>query len=218
MTSGVALGIAAVLVSNRLQRRVWGVLQPYLYRSRARRGELWTQLHRELEGAHTVDEFRAIAPSCVRDLIGVRPVTLFLPDASGRSFVSVASTLDPAPAERVRAEDPLARELRRARKPLFLLGRRDDLEYIPIYVENGAQLRACDAASAVPLLTDGELIGFLLCGRPANPAESSAETHLALEILAHDLASRLEVLILRTRVGHLTPSPGLPLDTPRPRS
>jgi hypothetical protein len=218
MTTGVALGIAGLLVSNRLQRRVWGVLQPYLYRSRIRRGDLWTRLHRELESAHTVEEWKNVVPPCVQDLSGVRVVTLFLSDAAGRTFHSVSSTLDPPPAERVRPEDPLARELTRARKPLFLRGRPDDLEYIPIYVENGPQLRACDAAVAVPLLADRELLGFLLCGRPIDPEETSIEKLPVLEFLAQGLAPRLEVLTLREQVAHAGPGPGAPLDTPRPRS
>lgn len=218
MTSGVALGIAALLVSNRLQRRAWSVLQPYLYRARIRRGDLWTRLHRELEGAHTVEEWRNLVPACVRDLSGVRAVTLFLPDDPEQTFRSVSSTLDPPPAERVRQEDPLARELRRARRPLFLRGRPDDLEYIPIFVENGPQLRACDAASAVPLLGDGDLLGFLLCGGPIDPEESGTEKLPVLEFLAQGIAPRLEVLILRARMAHETPAPGAPLDRPRPRS
>jgi hypothetical protein len=218
MSTGVAAGIAALLVSNRLQRRVWGVLQPYLYRSRIRRGDLWTQLHRELEGAHTVGEWEHLVPACVRDLAGVRPVTLFLPDAGGRVYASVSSTLDPAPSERVRPEDPLACELKRARRPLHLHGRADDLEYIPIYVENGPQLRACDAACAVPLLSDGELLGFLLCGRPIDPEESSIERLPVLEFLSQGLSPRLEVLILRERVAPAAGKPGAPLDMPRPRS
>jgi len=218
LSAGAGLGIAALLVSNRLQRRIWGVLQPYLYRSRVRRGDLWVNLQRDLEGAHTVEEWKSVVPPCVRDLAGVRPVTLFLPDAGGRVFAAVSSTLDPPPAERVRPEDPLARELRRARKPLFLRGRTDDLEYIPIYVENGAQLRACDAASAVPLLSDRELLGFLLCGRPIDPEESTINVLPILEFLAQGLAPRLEILILRERVGQPNPASGAPLDMPRPRS
>ena len=218
MSGGAAVGIAALLVSNRLQRRVWGVLQPYLYRTRIRRGDLWMNLHRDLEGAHSVEEWKTVVPPCVRDLAGVRPVTLFLPEGGGRLFASVSSTLDPPPAERVRPDDPLARELQRARRPLFLHGRSDDLEYIPIYVENGPQLRACDAACAVPLLSDGELVGFLLCGRPIDPEESSIEKLPVLEFLAQGLAPRLEILILRERVGTSAFATGAPLDTPRPRS
>lgn len=218
MTAGVALGFAALLVSNRLQRRAWGVLQPYIYRSRIRHADIWTELHRELEEAHTVEELKKIVPPCVRGLTGLQPVTLFLPEAPGRSFVCVASTLDPPPIERVRADDPLARELRRARRPLFLGGRADDLEYIPIYVENGAQLRACDAATAVPLLADGELLGFLLCGGPVDPDETGVEKLPLLEFLAHGLAPRLEILAFRERAARATPTHGTPLDTPQPHS
>jgi hypothetical protein len=118
----------------------------------------------------------------------------------------------------VRPEDPLACELKRARRPLHLHGRADDLEYIPIYVENGPQLRACDAACAVPLLSDGELLGFLLCGRPIDPEESSIERLPVLEFLSQGLSPRLEVLILRERVAPAAGKPGAPLDMPRPRS
>jgi hypothetical protein len=218
MTSGVALGIAALIVSNRLQRRVWDLLQPYLYRSRLHRGDVWTRLHRTLEGTHTLEEWKAVVPGCVREISSVRTVTVFLPDASGSVFTSVGSTLAPPPAERVRLEDPLTRELRRARKPIFLRGRSDDLEYIPIYVENGPQLRACDAASAVPLLVEGKLIGFLLCGRPLDPDETGLEKLPVLEFLAQGLAPHLEVLTLRERMARADAGSGAPLDTPRPRS
>jgi hypothetical protein len=68
-------------------------------------------------------------------------------------------------------EAPLAIELRRAGRAIRLRGRPDDLEYIPIYVENAAQLEACDAVCAAPLLVAEEMAGFLLCGeRGSDPA------------------------------------------------
>ncbi|HKW50567.1 MAG TPA: hypothetical protein VJQ53_02425, partial [Candidatus Eisenbacteria bacterium] len=63
--------------------------------------------------------------------------------------------------------DPLARELKRTGRSIQLRGRPDDLEFIPIYVENAAQIAACRATSAAPITREEELYAFLLCGEPA---------------------------------------------------
>jgi hypothetical protein len=164
-----------------------------------------------------VDDLHVVVPPCVRELAGMSPVTLFVQDPSGSGYVSVSSTIQPTPMERVNVADPLVREFRRSRRPLFLAGRPDDLEYIPIFVENGAQLRACEAACAVPLEVEGDLLGFLLCGRPTNPDETSFEKLPLLEFLSHGIAARLEILLLRAQlIG--PPRSGAPLDTPGARS
>jgi hypothetical protein len=209
--------MAALLVSNRVQRRAWGVLQPYLQRSRLRRTDLWTRLHRRIDAAHTPEALHQIIPIAVREIAGLVPVTLFVRDAAGGDFVPVASTLRPAPAVRLRGADPLVREFRRSRHPLFLAGRADDLEYIPIYVENGAQLRACQAACAAPLEVEGDLLGFLLCGAPENAEDSAFERLPLLEFLSLGIAERLGLLTLRAQVAGARGA-GAALDTPDERS
>ncbi len=206
MIGGVVLGLSAIVVSNRLQRRVWGVIQPYLYRRRIQRPDLWGHLHRELENAHALEDLYEIIPRSVRDIIGLSPVTLFVAEERDPGYVAVSSTLNPLPSATVLREEPLARELRRSHRPLYLSGRPDDLEYIPIYVENGPQLKTCGAVSAVPLWEDEELFGFLLCGGPRRGGGAGFEKLALLEFLAHGYAARLEILLLRSRLG--TPGSG----------
>jgi len=64
-----------------------------------------------------------------------------------------------------------------------LRGRPDDLEYIPIYVENAAQLEACDAVCAAPLLVDEEMAGFLLCGERGSDPTARRQLLPLLDLL-----------------------------------
>jgi hypothetical protein len=129
----------------------------------------------------------------------VNPVTLFLADPSRGAYVPVGSTLQRVPSESLGADEPLPRELRKSPRSILLGGRSDDLEYIPIYVENGKQITACEAVCAVPLSREGELMGFLLCGSPEEGPEMAAERGTLLALIASHYSARLELLMRRSK-------------------
>jgi hypothetical protein len=166
-----ALGLAALMISNRVQRRVQRWIDPYLYGGALDRSGVERRADDMLGGSRSPADLHAVIPSTTEEIVGARPVTLFLASEDGARFVVAASTIHPTPGVAVDIEAPLAIELRRAGRAIRLRGRPDDLEYIPIYVENASQLEACDAVCAAPLLVDEEMAGFLLCGeRGSDPA------------------------------------------------
>jgi len=162
--SGAALGIAALAISNRVNRRVQRLIDPYLYRGRIDQREISARIAEAVGQALSVAELCKIIPANAYELVGTNPVTMFLADEVESRFIVVASTLDPAPSVEILTSEPLAMELSRTRRAIPLHGRPDDLEYIPIYVENAAQIAACAAIYAAPITCADELIGFLLCG------------------------------------------------------
>jgi len=184
-SSGAALAVAALAVSNRLQRRVQRLIDPYLYRKEVDYRALSERLDQTVADTQTIADLCRLIPENARDLVGADPVTLFLAQGRDGRFEIAATTLEPNPGVSIGPDDPLPIELRRAQHAIRMRGRPDDLEYIPIYVENAPQILACAAICAAPLLRGEELFGFLLCGERGSGAQ--ARRHL-LPLL--DLAAR----------------------------
>lgn len=165
VVGGVVLGTAALVISNRARRRAERALAPILqdwggaFRVTAARAAA------PLDVCPSLEELCRSIPANASDLAEVDPVTLFLAHGPSAKFRSVSSTMATCPDAEVADRDPLAMELRRARRPIRLQGRVDDLEYVSIYVENKNAIAACAAWVAVPLWGEEELIGFLLCGQ-----------------------------------------------------
>lgn len=187
-----ALGIAALAISNRLQRRVQRLLESFLYRGTIDREALSARIEQAIHSARSRSELIAIIPASARDVAGADPVTLFLAEEDSARFVLASSTMPSPPALSVRHDDPLAMELRRVQRAIPLRGRRDDLEYIPIYVENAAQIHACQATCAAPILREDELLGFILCGEPAARKERGTRLLAVLDLVCRRYAHRLD--------------------------
>jgi hypothetical protein len=187
-----ALGIAALAVSNRLQRRVQHLLESFLYRRSIDDRALSARVDQAIHSARSRSELCAIIPESAREIAGADPVTLFLAEDDSAKFVLVSSTLSSLPPLAVHHDDPLATELRRVQRAIPLRGRRDDLEYIPIYVENAAQITTCRATCAAPILRDEELLGFLLCGEPRGKRERGTRILPVLDLVCRRYAARLD--------------------------
>ncbi len=202
-----ALGLAALMVSNRVQRRVQRWIDPYLYGGALDRSGVERRANELLGEARSWVDLSGVIPSGTEEIVGARPVTLFLASGSGDRFTVAGSTLEPAPDVVVDVEAPLAIELKRAGRAIRLRGRPDDLEYIPIYVENAIQLEACDAVCAAPLLLDeSRLVGFILCGERGNDPASRRQLLPLLDLVCghySDALSRVSPTI--AMMGHLAP-------------
>ncbi|MGE5176391.1 MAG: hypothetical protein ACM3JJ_08450 [Hyphomicrobiales bacterium] len=193
-TGGLAIGIGAVAVSNRLRRRLQRLLDPIWYDPGASRGAIAARAVAPVERSRALDEACSMIPGNARDLAGLEPITLFLTSRDSDAYRPVASTIEPRPDVSVLAEDPLAVELRRARRPVRLRGRTDDLEYVSIYVENAEQIRACRAACAIPLPGEEDLIGFLLCGPERGTGTLGKDSLALLHAASRRYAAILERL------------------------
>lgn len=188
-----ALAIAALTFSNRVNRRVQRLVDPILYR-RIDRREITEHVEGIAGGARDLSELCSLIPGNVRAVLGTDPVTLFLFRGRDARFVVVASTLTPSPDVAVLASEPLATELGRTRRAIHLRGRADDLEYIPIYVENAAQIAACAALCAAPLLRRDELLGFLLCGEQGHSHSVDRPLLPLLDLICRRYSDRLDSL------------------------
>jgi hypothetical protein len=192
--SGAALGIVALSFSSRVGRRAQRFIDPILSAPRIDRREISALAGGAAGGASNLAELCRIIPSNVREVAGTDPVTLFLIDPRDSRFIVMASTLDPAPTVVVHATEPLASELDRTRRAIHLRGRPDDLEYIPIYVENAAQITACAALCAAPILIEDELSGFVLCGTQEKARSRERPLLPILDIVCRQYSARFEAL------------------------
>ena len=193
-SSGAAVGIAALAVSNRLQRRVQRLIDPYLYRREVDYRALSERLEQTVNDAQTIGELCRLIPENARDFVGADPVTLFLLERRDGKFEVAGSTLEPRPTVSIKADDPLAAELRRAQHAIRLRGRPDDLEYIPIYVENAPQILACAAVCVAPLMRGEELFGFLLCGERGSGAQARRHLLPLLDLATHCYTAQFGLL------------------------
>jgi len=189
---GVILGVAALSVSNRARRRAERALAPFWQDWRGAYRVVASRAAAELRACRSPEERIARVPAHASMLAQVAPVTLFLLDEERTSYRAASTTLEVLPEARVAARDPLASELRRARRPIRLLGSTHDLEYVSIYVENRAALAACSARFAVPLIGEEEMIGFLLCGPTAGAAAPAREALLLLRFASRHYSTLLE--------------------------
>lgn len=190
---GATAAVAALAISNRLRRKLDLFLDPVWFEPRATRRHSAGRLQHPLADARTLPELCRLVPENARSVAEVDPVTLFLADPSERCFRVFGSTIDPQPAVMIPDREPLPTELRRARRPIRLTGRSDDLEYVGIYVENSAQIAACSAVCAIPILGDEGLLGFLLCGARGG-RQVHGEELVLLNLASRDYAEQIERL------------------------
>ncbi|HYJ32486.1 MAG TPA: GAF domain-containing protein [Candidatus Binatia bacterium] len=191
---GVVVGVTALTVSNRLRRKLDLFLDPVWFEPRAVRRMAAKGADAPLASAASLEDLCRLIPENARALADVDPVTLFLADPAERCFRAVGSTIAPGPGVVIPDREPLPMELRRARRPIRLTGRSDDLEYVGIYVENAEQIAACSAVCAVPILGDEGLMGFLLCGSRGTARQLHGEELVLLNLVSRDYAERLERL------------------------
>ncbi|MGE5178143.1 MAG: hypothetical protein ACM3PF_03525 [Bacteroidota bacterium] len=188
---GITVAIAALAISNRLRRKLDLFLDPVWFEPRAARRMASGKGTAGLDAAATMADLCRLIPENARTVADVDPVTLFIADPAERCFRAVGSTIQPEPAVTIPDREPLPMELRRARRPIRLTGRSDDLEYVGIYVENADQIAACSAVCAVPILGDEGLIAFLLCGA-RGARQAHGEELVLLNFASRDYAERLE--------------------------
>ncbi|HET9951493.1 MAG TPA: hypothetical protein VFS09_06820 [Candidatus Eisenbacteria bacterium] len=200
-TGGSIFALTALVVSNRARRRVERALAPLwhdwggAYRVAANRAAA------PLESCGSLGELFEAIPANAVEIADVDPVTLFVARAGETSIECVASSMDSRPDVRVASRDPLAVELRRARRPIRLHGRVDDLEYVSIYVENREALHACRARFAVPLMGEEGMVGFLLCGARRGGRKRLREAMRLLHFAARRYAALIEKQSSRQRPG-----------------
>jgi hypothetical protein len=191
---GVIVAVTALTVSNRLRRKLDLFLDPVWFEPRAVRRMSAKGAEAPLASAASLEDLCRLIPENARRVADVDPVTLFLADPAERCFRAVGSTIAPGPGVVIPDREPLPMELRRARRPIRLTGRSDDLEYVGIYVENAEQIAACSAVCAVPILGDEGLMGFLLCGARGGARQVHGEELVLLNLVSRDYAERLERL------------------------
>ncbi|HSQ59370.1 MAG TPA: hypothetical protein VLT84_02885, partial [Acidobacteriota bacterium] len=153
---GVIVGVTLIAFSNRERRRVERALAPIWSDWRGPYRSAVAHAIAPLEEMRTLANLCAAVPANASRIADLESVTLLLAHRPTSSFRVVSSTLAPVPETSVLARDPLALELRRARRAIRLSGRPDDLEYVSIYVENREAITACGARVAVPVWGDEE--------------------------------------------------------------
>lgn len=191
-TGGVIVGVSLVAFSNRARRRLERALAPIWTDWRGPYRSAVAQAVAPLEEMRALSDLCAAVPSNAGRIGDLESVTLLLAHRPSSSYRVVASTLAPVPETSVGTGDPLAAELRRARRAIRLYGRPDDLEYVSIYVENREAIAACRARAAVPVWGDVEMIGILLCGPTRGSRGVTRRSLVLLDIAARRYAVLME--------------------------
>ncbi len=207
-TGGLILVVTALAVSNRARRRAERLFAPFMSEWRRPLRRAVKKRIRAIESASTIQELLRVIPENARELTDLEAITLLLSHGPTATYRVVSSTIDPAPSAIVGRRDPLAEELRRARRPIRLDGRPDDLEYVSIYIENREAIQNCRARIAAPLMGEEAMIGIVLAAGPAAAGGSDARAVALLDIAARHYARLIERTVAsRTPEGEIFSNP-----------
>ncbi len=196
----VLLGAVTLGFSNRIQRRVRRFIDRNFYVNRYDYRTQWFRVTRSLDPSQGREGVLRSAASLLQEVLGAQQVSIGLTDRTsgfllprhGRGVGVEDLWLDP--------NSPLCHKLREERRSLLLDRQSDDLEYIPIYVENREWLENTASGTIAPLLAGQELLGVIGLERdhPDDPFTfedlsllDSMSAHLAAVLRSVELAEEL---------------------------
>ncbi len=185
----VILFAAAFLLSNRFQRSLRRFIDRNFYVNRYDYRAQWFRVTRTLEPGHGSDGVLVEAEALFREVFLADQVTLSMRERGGSVLrPRIGRGKDDRDALLLDSS-PLCRKLEEERRPLLLDRQRDDLEYIPIYVENQEWLEHTASQVIAPLFVGRELLGLVGLERSHPDDRFSYEDLDLLDCMAAQVAA-----------------------------
>ncbi len=179
------------LFSNQFQRRARRFIDRNFYVNRYDFRAQWYRVTRTLEPSQQTEGVLDAAHRMLREVFLADGVTIALRERGGRSCRPRVGKGTGDPAAVLTEHSPLCRKLIDGRRALLLDRQKDDLEYIPIYVENLEWLDHTASHLVAPLLVGPDLIGVLGLERKHPDDRFSYEDVDLLDCMAAQVAAVL---------------------------
>jgi putative PEP-CTERM system histidine kinase len=179
------LGLALVMLSDRVRWRVKRFVGLNLYRSKYDYREHWVAFTKRMASLVTLDELGPQLLEALTEAVGSTRAALFLADAAGGQYEPVATIGLPAPANPVGADAPLITRLREAPEPIALDRGADPA--LPSGTADGFG----DGSVALPLVWRETLIGLILVGPERSGTVYGPEDLLFMATIAEQAAGSI---------------------------
>lgn len=157
----IVLASVTLVFSNRLQRQVRRFIDRNFYVNRYDYRAQWYRVTRSMEPSQRAREVIESAEALFREVFLADEVTVALRDRSGNTIRPHAGKGRGNTDAVLFLDSPLGRKLHQERNALLLDRQVDDMEYIPIYVENKEWLDQTASQVVAPLLVGQELRGVV---------------------------------------------------------
>ena len=186
-----ALIAILLLFSNRFQRSVRRFIDRNFYVNRYDYRTQWSNVALSLDRAVSREEVLRSCDAMLRDVFLADKVTIALLD---NATMSIKPHLgEGADNQNIVLEkgSPLFERLSQERRTLLLDRHADDFEYIPIYAENRAWLKATASRMTAPLLDGAKLVGALGLERKKSDDPFTFEDVALMDSIAVHVSSAL---------------------------
>ena len=187
----VVVTAVVFLFSNQFQRRARRFIDRNFYVNRYDFRAQWYRVTRTLEPSQHAEGVLDAAHRMLREVFLADGVTISLRERGGRSCRPSVGKGVGDPVAVLTEHSPLCRKLAEGRRALLLDRQTDDLEYIPIYVENLEWLERTAGQVVAPLLVGQDLIGVLGLERKHPDDRFSYEDLDLLDCMAAQVAAVL---------------------------
>jgi putative PEP-CTERM system histidine kinase len=178
-------------LSPRASRAVKRFIDRNFYANRYDYRREWERVTRALTPTDRPEEICRQIETLVRSLFEAGRITVHLREDSSRGFRRIYPAGDRAEAGALEADNSLVRHLDRLRAPIVFSEIGQDLDLIPIVVENRDTIQGMDAALCAPLHVGDELVGLLWLSRKKNDEEYSFEDVEFIGAMSRQLAAAL---------------------------
>jgi putative PEP-CTERM system histidine kinase len=192
----VVLAAATLVISNRVQRAVRRFIDRNFYVNRYDYRTQWFRVTRTLEPSQGPEGVAEATETMFKDVFLADGVTVALRDRNGHLFRPVLGVGKGDPEAVLLEESPLIQRLLGERHALLLERQPDDLDYIPIYVENREWLEHTASQVVAPLLVGQELRGIVGLERSHPDDRFSYEDLDLLDCMAAQVAAVMRAVEL----------------------
>ncbi len=192
----VILAAVVLVFSNRFQRRMRRFIDRNFYVNRYDYRAQWFRVTRTLDLSHGPEGVVDAARRLFRDALLADDVTIALTDRGGSTCrVRLGKGAGRSDAV-LDCGTPLCRKLLEDRRSLLLDRQADDLEYVPIYVENREWLESTASQVVAPLLSGPDLVGVVGLARNHPDDRFTFEDLDLLDCMAAEVAAVIRAVDL----------------------
>ena len=183
-----------LILSPRVSRTIKRFIDRNFYANRYDYRREWERVSSAITPTARPDDLCRQIEALVSAVFDAQRVAIYLLDDGGGGAAAPALRRAYGPAglpERLTRDNPLVRELERQRAPLLLRELAQDLDLLPVVVENREAIQALAAAVCAPLAVGETLIGVLWVAEKRTDEEYSYEDVEFLGAMSRQLAAAL---------------------------
>lgn len=192
-----ACGLAVVFLSERLRRKLKVTLHKNFYQSKYDYREQWERFTHRIAGKKSLKDVEMAILDLFCDSLACKGAALYLQDVESDDYLFQSAFNLPRDWRPFPASDPLVLELQNKDWILRFDERQSELEdsIITTLADAGVFL-------AIPLLFDGELVGFVILGEQINAGEElTYEDYDLLRMLARQSIASIQGLRLSEQLS-----------------